>query len=487
MRYRLVLLASLSAGVLASACTHPIGPGFQFADRQTEIREDAASPGQLDILVTDRFQNIGGQPLSSLEVQLPDSVTSDPPAVRITIDGRAGSSKILPFAEHRMLRTGLDPAWTERESHEIRTEWNLVPGIARGGAAETSPDAFYITSPIALPLWQPPSGPFTGGDADPDKATLTVSVPVDYRVLAPGKRLGERSDPGESTYRFRLQPEADFRPYVIAGRYQERDIRAARGTVSFWTFGPLDASQAEKAANRLASSARAFADYFGSSYRIPGAVHIVEARGKLPQDFGAGNAPGGESFPLGVLLDERAFALGIASEDVLQFAEYQLVQTWFGWTAQPSEESQFVMQSGLGMFGWVIAAEDRGAQDRLNIVASLLARYDAARRAAPDKALIAAPDAYGREESLTTTYKAALFFVALEDACGSKNLRASFRSILSARTGADVTYEDLLAAAEAASRLNLAELFRTWFNRPGDVPENFRARYASSTSAQISN
>ncbi len=487
MRLRFVLPAALSASLLASACTHPLGPGFRFANRQIEIHEDAASPSLLHIRVTDQLDNIGNRPLSSLESQLPDSLASDSPDVRIAVDGRAESSKIIPGSDHRMLRTPLNPAWAQAQSHEIVTEWDLAPETARGGTDGASPEAFYIASPAALPVLQPPSGVFTGGEPDPDRATLTVSVAADYRVLAPGNRLGVRVEPGGTTYRFQLQPELDFRPYVIAGRYQEQVIRTAQGTVSFWTFHPLDASQAQAAANRLASSMHAFADYFGPSFRTQGAVHIVEAQGDLPQDFGVGNSPGGESFPHGVLLDQHAFALGIANEETLQFAEYQFVRTWFGWTAQPTPESQIVMENGLGMFGWVITAEDRGAQDRLNMVASLLARYDAARRVAPDKPLVASPASYGREENLTTTYKAALFFVALEDVCGSKNLRMALRNVLSARTGSDVTYEDLLAAAEDASKLHLADMFRTWFNRPGDVPENFRARYAVPSTGQPHN
>jgi hypothetical protein len=118
------------------------------------------------------------------------------------------------------------------------------------------------------------------------------------------------------------------------------------------------------------------------------------------------------------------------------------------------------------------------------MVASLIDRYDEARATAPDKRLMEPPAGYSRAERVSTGYRAALFIAALEDLCGHDNLRAAFRDIIHDRAGSDTGYEELLAATEAASGKDLAEMFRTWLIQPG-IPEDFRARCQKSASAQI--
>jgi hypothetical protein len=204
----------------------------------------------------------------------------------------------------------------------------------------------------------------------------------------------------------------------------------------------------------------------------------------LPAEFGPSLDPGGVSFPLGVLLDPRTFQQGIASEAVLQLAEYELTRTWFGWRVRPGPEAQILMGRGAGLFGLVIAAEGRGPDQRRGMVASLIDRYEEARAAAPDKRLMEPPAGYSRAERISTGYRAALFFVALEDLCGRDNMRTALREIIQDRAGSDTSYVDLLAATESASGKDLAEMFRTWLVQPG-IPDDFRARYQKSSNAGL--
>jgi aminopeptidase N len=136
------------------------------------------------------------------------------------------------------------------------------------------------------------------------------------------------------------------------------------------------------------------------------------------------------------------------------------------------------MGRGAQLFGLVVAAEARAEDQRRQMVSSLLERYDAARRTAPDQPLIEPPSGYSTAQRITTGYKAALFFVALEDVCGRENFRAALTNIVRALGGSEAGSEELRAAAEAASGRNLAEMFRTWIGHPG-IPEDFRARYTS--------
>jgi aminopeptidase N len=135
------------------------------------------------------------------------------------------------------------------------------------------------------------------------------------------------------------------------------------------------------------------------------------------------------------------------------------------------------MGRGVGLFGLVIAAEGRGPDQRRRMIASLLDRYDKARALAPDRRLMEAPENYSRAERISTGYRAALFFVALEDLCGRDNLKAAFRDIIYARAASDTSYDELRAALESSSGKDLAEMFRTWLVQPG-IPDEFRNRYS---------
>jgi hypothetical protein len=263
-------------------------------------------------------------------------------------------------------------------------------------------------------------------------------------------------------------------------------IQSRQGEVRFWTFRPMDGPAAQAAADRLSSSMKTLTEFFGSVSNRKTNVRIAEAPAVLPAEFGPSLDPGGVSFPEGALLDPRALQQGIATEAVLQLAEYELARTWFGWRVRPRPEAQILMGRGVGMFGLVIAAEGRGQDQRARMVASLMDRYDQARAIAPDKRLMEPPAGYSRSERISTGYRAALFFVALEDLCGHDNLRAALRDIIHDRSGSDTSYEELLAATESSSGKDLADMFRAWLVRPG-IPGDFRARYSIASEAHALN
>jgi len=389
-----------------------------------------------------------------------------------------------------MMQAAFDPPWERQGLRTMSTEWDLIPGPSARGTVSASANSFYIADETALPLWQAPLGVFPKGGPTPDETTLEVLAPPDFRVLAPGKPLKPGVDGNLAVHRFRLRPDEDFLPYVVAGRYQEQvataekgaGSRVREGSVVFWTFRSLDAQAAQAASSRLSASMRTFTDFFGPFSKDDAVFHIVEAPSDLPAEFGAINDPGGTSFPQGALLDPRAISQGLGSEAVLQLAEYELARTWFGWRVRPTPEAQILMGRGMGLFGLVIAAEARGPDQRFRMISSLLNRYDEARAAAADKRMMEPPVGYSRDERISTGYRAALFLVALEDLCGHDNLRAAFRDIIRSRAVEEVGYEELRAALESASGRDLAEMFRAWLIRPG-VPDDFRARYLSSQSA----
>ncbi|HEX4644683.1 MAG TPA: hypothetical protein VH598_03670 [Verrucomicrobiae bacterium] len=469
--------AVLFAGAfLAAGCVHPLGPGYHFPDRQAEILVSSSAPGRIHFQVVDELENAGDRPLRSLEVRLPEGRVFGEQNMRVLIEGAEVSPQRSSPTDYRTMRTPFDPAWEQKEKRKIVTEWDLVPESSARGTIVASADGFFVADETALPLWQTPNGIFAKGGAKPDKELLTIFAPPDFRVLAPGKPQKSSADGNYTTRRFLIDPGNDFIPYVVAGRYQEKLIQAREGQVQFWTFHTIDPPAAQIAANRLASSMKTLTEFFGPTPMGKVAVRIVEAPAVLPAEFGSSLDPGVASFPEGVLLDPRAFQQGIANEQTLQLAEYELARTWFGWRVRPLPEAQILMGRGIGLFGLVLAAEGRGQDQRRDMIASLIDRYDESRAVAPDKRLMEPPAGYSRAERISSGYRAALFIVALEDLCGHDNLRAALRDIIHDRAASDTSYEDLRAAVEAASGKDLAEMFRTWLVQPG-IPEDFRAHY----------
>jgi hypothetical protein len=481
------ILFAISLGVwafLGAACVQPLGPGYQFTNRQAEIRVSSAAPGHIHLRVVDELENAGDRTLHSLEVRLPEGPAFGEENLRVLIEGSEVSPQRSSVTDPRMMRAPFDPPWKQNEKRNVVSEWDLSPESLARGTIAAATEGFFIADETALPLWQTPIGVFPRGGADPGKELLTVFTPPDFRVLAPGKPLKRATHGDQVARRFLINPKNDFRTFVVAGRYQERIIESRQGRVQFWTFRPVDGSAAQTAADRLSSSMKTLTEFFGPTSKERIAVRIAEAPVELPAEFGSLDDPGGISFPEGVLLDPRVFPREIAREAALQLAEYELARTWFGWLVRPRPEAQILMGRGVGLFGLVIAAEGRGQDERRRMVASLMDHYDEARATAPDKRLMEPPAGYSRAERISTGYRAALFFVALEDLCGHENLKTAMRDIIHARAQSDTGYEELRAAVESASGKDLGEMFRVWLVLPG-IPGDFRARYRNVSSARL--
>jgi len=357
--------AVAAPSLLASGCVHPLGPGYDFADRQAEIRVSSAAPDRIRIRVVDELENNGDRPLRSLEVRLPEGPAFGEQKLRVLVQDAEISPRQDSDIDARMMRAPFDPAWQLNEKRKVTTEWDLLPESSTRGTIAASPEGFFIADETAFPLWQTPNGFFAHGGTLPHKELLTVIAPPDFRVLATGKLLKPAADGNLVSRRFLINPQIDFFLYIVAGRYQEKIVRLGQGDVQFWTFRPIDDAAAQTAAERLSSSMKTLTEFFGlATPGKPAAVRIAEAQGELPAEFGAPRDPGGASFPEGALLDPRVFPRGIASEPVLQLAEYELARTWFGWRVRPRPEAQILMGRGMGLFGLVIAAEGRTSDAR---------------------------------------------------------------------------------------------------------------------------
>ena len=132
---------------------------------------------------------------------------------------------------------------------------------------------------------------------------------------------------------------------------------------------------------------------------------------------------------------------------------------------------------GLPEYATIVIDEARnGTAARRERVQRYLKEYDEARKSADEKALgiTMLTDSPGQRRIALA--KAALFFVALEDACGAEAMRSGLKQMVELLRDQEASYDTLRSALEEASGKNLAELFRVWLNQK-DIPQDFRERY----------
>jgi hypothetical protein len=469
-------LIPLSATLFLAGCAVPLGRGFYFRTRQTQVSEVSEAPARIHVQVTDRLRNAGDRDLSFLDVGVPagDSFRAD--NLSIHVDGKDAESSAARPGQASPLRLRFAPAWKQGDERTFVFDYDFEPAEAGREGVSVTVDSFHLADINVLPQWMLPPGPFSEGEERAHDEQLDVTAPSGFSVVAAGRLRNRKRQAGETVYRFRITP-ADVPLFVVAGRYHERRVRTEYGDVIFWTRAPLDVRIGDAAGRRLGSTVATFEKAFGPVPRGSWPVRVVESSAPLsPSGESAGL--GADSFPHGVLLDNQAVAAGLGTEPVLEVAEYELARTWFGWVARPEPGAQILLGQGTGLFAVVLAAEARGGEDaRRAKVAALLAGYDRAHREEAARPLIEVPAGSKRQERQLDAFEAALFFVALEDTVGADNLTGALRRMLQAREGVDVSPADLRSAMEAASGRDLAGMFHDWLDRLV-VPDDFRTRYA---------
>ncbi len=365
------------------------------------------------------------------------------------------------------LRIRFEPPWPQQQAKSFVFDYELAqnPGSTEAFAA---PDAFYLANRNALPRWLPPAGFFVTADSQARREEFDVAAPSAFRVTAAGREQHPTQQGELTIHHFRIS-KGDFPLFVVAGRYQETPIPTEHGDVVFWTLHPLDAQTAQRAAERLAGTVATYEKEFGPASKVRSPIRIVE----IPDE----SAPASDdiqaaSFPYGVLLSQRAFAKGIGEDSVLASAEDALARTWFAWAAQPAPEDRVLLGRGAGLFAVVMAAEARGGETaRRDAIGGLLAGYDQYQATESIAITKGAPPSHG--------YKAALFWVALEDQSGAEPLQRATRGMLQDLAGKEITAADFRAALESETGHDLADIFHTWIDHPG-LPADFRARYAAA-------
>ncbi len=475
MRWLLLLL--LSASLLG--CAVALGPGFSHFYRSVDISATSIEPTHIHVQVTDKLENVGNRGLAYLDVTLPEGPSFGTRNVSITVGGKTVVSQRVTRQSGPSLRVPFDPQWRQGEKKEIAFAYDLDPAAEGRGVVAATPDGFYLADPSVFPAWQAPLGPFARFSLRAHAQQIEVTVPADFRILAAGREQRSERQEGSVIHKFEM-PGADFPPYLVAGRYQERRMDGERGTVVFWTREPLDEMTARLAAERLSVTLATYEQLFGLAARNRSPIYVVETSAELAPvvvitpNFSA--AP----FPGGVLFDRRAVALGLASALVLDLADYELARTWFGWHVRPQPEADLLLGRGIALFAALHAAEARGGSPaRVEEITRLVATYDGMGPGADDKPGFGPPLAYNRSELAAKSYKGALFLLSLEDIAGEEKFHRAVRRILTNMAGQEIGIDELRSAVEAEAGRNLAGVFHAWLDHQG-LPPEFRARYAAA-------
>jgi hypothetical protein len=474
---RSLALISISASLLG--CAVALGPGFSHSYRSVDVSATSIEPTHIHVRVTDKLENVGNRALAYLDVTLPSGPSFGTKDVSVTVGAKAVLSQRVIRESGPVLRVPFDPPWLQGQEREIAFAYDLEPAPEGRGVVAATSDGFYLADPNVFPAWQSPSGPFAKASLRAHTQQLEVAVPADFQVLAVGREQRSERRGDSVIHRFEMLG-AEFPPYLVAGRYREQRAENGRGTVVFWTRETLDEKSARTAAQRLTATVATYEDLFGSVTKNHFLIHVVETSAELAPIVMVAPNISAASFPEGVLFDRRAVALGLASDPVLDLADYELARTWFGWHVRPRPEADLLLGRGMALFAALHAAEARrGAAVRQQEIARLIATYDGLGPTANEKPGFGPAVGYSRAELTAKAYKGGLFLFSLEDIAGEENFHSAVRRILRDMAGREIGSDELRSAVEAEAGQNLAAVFHAWFDHSG-LPADFRARYLAA-------
>lgn len=463
----------------AFSCNVPLVPGYQILRESREVH--FVSTGVPTLHITGRFklENTGSGDLNFADVTLPEEKAFGRQNVRVELDGREIIPESVP-AEYQQdnpstVRIPLNPPWQRKRSLELVIEYDLVMPQDAGSRITLGENEFHLGSRGWFPVLQPPKHVFSPFPRRPKLTPYTVRVPSSFLVLARGTPKGRKEEGGEALYRFVLL-ESDLPPYVVAGSYVESPAQRAPGSATFWTLKPLPSSPQE-AATQITQAWDILEKDFGPLDRNMTAPHVVESPELRAHTSAEESGPAAAAFPGGVLVNPAALALGTDSDQFLEMVTHSLAHDWFGDEMYPAPDAALGLGEGLPEYATIVIDEARnGASGRRERIRRYLREYDEARKNADEKPLGITMLTDPPEQRRIALAKAALFFVALEDACGAEAMRSGLKQMVELLRGQEASYDSLRSALETASGKNLAELFRVWLNQK-DVPQDFRERY----------
>ena len=481
LRSRLATLLLIGSTLCQWACAVPLTEGYRIVKESREVRFVIGQPPELRIRARYTLENSGNGDLNFVDVNVPDERLFGRKRLRVEVDGREATLTNPPPPEYReearsTFRLPFNPPWTHKQARELLIEYSLSSPEDSGTRITLSEDSFHLGSRGWYPLPQPPNHPFASYPSRPDRALFNVRVPESFRLLARGTLARREQSGDEIEYRFELRKQ-DLTPFVAAGRYIESSSNHKSGAGVFWTLEPLT-QDASDAVEQITAVWKVLQTDFGSLDRNMAAPHVLEAPG-LEEHITGEAGPAAAPFPGGALINPAALALGLDSDEFLGRVTHALAHDWFGDQIFAAPDAALGMGEGLPEYAAIVVeAARKGDVGRRRLIVGYLSEYDDARQRAAETPLAITMMSDSPDQRRIALAKAPLFYVALEDACGPRQMQGGLQHLVTLLRGQQASYSSLRSALEQSSGRDLAKLFRVWLN-DRDVPQDFRSRYES--------
>jgi hypothetical protein len=475
-----LFLAAVAAAFYAAACTAAFGPGYVIEKQEIQVHFVAGPQTAIHVDSVYHLRNNGNQPLSSLEIRLPGRRRFHFDNPQAAWDGNAATFEASPDNSRNVILNFPEP-WTVSANHSLRLSVEYRPAAPGERTFSFAPDAFFLPAEGWSPQLLPARGGFATGGVPPPTWLLTLRVPEGFLVHASGRKPKVSRSGGEQTLRI-IQQAKDGYPFVIAGRYTATQFNETPESISLWSRTPQDANALRQPAAAVITASHAYDAMFGTRNQQVHRLWIVEcpvvdncftgAASDYAQLISQPNTkPSAEMASLDtVMVDLRSGA-----PEIVAAAAPSLASSWLGYGQNPGFFDQDPPLVALPAFAAALGRKAiQGAQVRTETIRRVLALV-------PPHAIAGKP-----EDDGVVRAKSLLFFFGLQDRYGQDVFDKAVSHMLYARRGGGFDLDDLIAAFEQETHQNVAEFVRRWMKRPG-VPEDFRARYETSTGASASN
>ena len=479
-RSRCFLLLVAVPAAFCAACTAAFGPGYTIEKQEIQVQFVAEPQPSIHIDAVYHLRNNGNQPLSSLGILLPGRRRFHFDDPRAEWDARPAMFETVPDNSRNVVLNLPEP-WTVSANHTLRLSVEYRPAASGEHTFSFAPDAFFLPAEGWSPQLLPARGAFATGGVPPPTWLLTLRVPEGFLVRASGRKPKVSRSGGEQTLRI-VQQAKDGYPFVIAGRYKATQFDQAPFTVNLWSRAAQDAGSLRRPGADLIAASHAYDAMFGTRRQESHRLWIVEC--PVAENCFTGTAsyyaqlisePGAKLTAEMASLDTVMVDLRSGTPEIVAAAAPSLASSWLGYGQNPGFFEQDPPLSALPAFAATRGREAiQGAQVRADTIRHVL-------RLVPLHGVPGKP-----EDDGVVRAKSLLFFFALQDRFGQDAFNKALSHMLYARRGGGFDLDDLIAAFEQETHQNVAEFVRRWMKRPG-VPDDFRARYETTTGASASN
>lgn len=432
------------------------------------------NPPHLAIRAEYRLTNMGNSPLNFIAVGLPDEKGFGRSNLRAEVGGKGIVLQHEPTEPAGDWRIPFPVSWHQKEKIDLSLSYDLAAQPVSDPRIFVTANTFYLNDSGWFPTLMGFKAFLSPAVGRPDPATLSVTIPANFRVTASGRPRGNKKQNGEVTHQFLIR-KADFDPYVLAGQYNEQRINSTNASIVFWTRKPFPVADAQIAASRVSSAYRFYATSFGSLSRP--SIFVIESGDLRDSENKLSNVVSSPP-PRTVFSPIPVFIEPGADEPFPSFGiRRALAWTWFGHEIKPRPEA-WVLAGGLADTA-ARASESARESRRRDDIGLVLDSYG--RGTAVEKPIInlSVDDPY--EQIRLGRGKMILFYFALEDKCGQQNVTHAIAHMVYALRGQQYGYSDFRAALEQECHQNLSDFFDVWLQQKG-IPADFRARYENAVS-----